>query len=107
MDHLRAALVTDLVAVDDEVAVLRSLANCSVASAGHLGAAAALTTTTVPAQQAALTAAGFLSPHVRLLGAMLAARSPRFMWMPEGPAAQLTTEIMTLTFADSDADFNL
>jgi hypothetical protein len=68
---------------------------------------AALATTTVPAQRKALTAAGFLSPHVPLLGAMLAARSPRFMWVPEGPAAQLTTEGLALTFADSDADFNL
>ena len=106
IDRLRAALVTDLVAIDDEVAVLRSLANCAVASAGQLGAAAALATTTVPAQQKALTAAGFLSTHVPLLGAMLAARSPRFMWVPEGPAAQLTAEGLALTFADSDADFN-
>jgi ribosomal protein S18 acetylase RimI-like enzyme len=34
IDRVRAALVTDLVAVDNEVAVLRSLANSIVASAG-------------------------------------------------------------------------
>ena len=107
MDRLRVALITDLVAVDDEAAVLRSLACSAVASAGQLGAAAMLATTTVPAQQKALAAAGFLSSHVPLLGTMLAARSPRFMWVPEGPAARLTAEGIALTFADSDADFNL
>jgi hypothetical protein len=42
-----------------------------------------------------------------LLGTLLASRSPRFMWVPEGPAARLTAEGIALTFADSDADFNL
>jgi hypothetical protein len=107
MDRLRAVLVTDLVAVDDESAVLRSLAHSAAASAGQLGAAAALATTTVPAQQKALTATGFLSPHVPLLGSMLATRSPRFMWVADGPAAELTPDRIALTFADSDADFNL
>jgi GNAT superfamily N-acetyltransferase len=107
MDRLRAALVTDLVAVNDEPAVLRSLARSAAASAGQLGAAAALATTTIPAQQKALTAAGFLSPQVPLLGSMLAARSPRFMWVADGPAAELTPDRIALTFADSDADFNL
>jgi hypothetical protein len=107
MDLLRAAIVTDLVAVDDEAAVLRSLACSVVASAGHLRAMAALATTTIPAHQKALSAAGFLSSHVPLLGTLLASRSPRFMWVPEGPAARLTAEGIALTFADSDADFNL
>jgi len=107
MDLLRAAIVTDLVAIDDEAAVLRSLASSVVASAGHLRAMTVLATTTVPAQQKALSAAGFLSSHVPLLGTLLASRSPRFMWVPEGPAERLTAEGMALTFADSDADFNL
>jgi hypothetical protein len=42
-----------------------------------------------------------------LLGTLLASRSPRFMWVPEGPAERLTAEGIALTFADSDADFNL
>jgi len=107
MDLLRAAIVTDLVAIDDEAAVLRSLASSVVASAGHLRAMTVLATTTVPAQQKALSAAGFLSSHVPLLGTLLASRSPRFMWAPEGPAERLTAEGIALTFSDSDADFNL
>jgi hypothetical protein len=107
MDLLRAAIVTDLVAVGDEAAVLRSLACSVVTSAGHLRAMVALATTTIPAQQRALSAAGFLSSHVPLLGSLLASRSPRFMWVPEGPAARLIAEGIALTFADSDADFNL
>jgi len=107
MDQLRGAFVTDLVAVEDEADVLRSLAWCAIANAGQLGAMAALATTTVPAQQKALTAVGFLSPRSPVLGTVLAARSPRFMWVPEGPAVKLTAGDMALTFADSDADFNL
>jgi ribosomal protein S18 acetylase RimI-like enzyme len=107
MDLLRAAIVTDLVAVDNEAAVLRSLASSGVASAGHLHAMTALVTTTVPAQQKALAAAGFLSSRVPLVGSLLSSRSPRFMWVAEGPAAQLAVDGIALTFADSDADFNL
>jgi hypothetical protein len=107
MDRLHAVLVTDLVAVDDDAAVLRLLARSAAASAGQLGAAVALATTTVPAHQEALTAAGFLSAHMPLLGSMLAAHSPRFMWLADGPAAELTPDRIALTFADSDADFNL
>ena len=87
--------------------MLRSLACSVVASAGNLRAMAALATTTVAAQQKALSDAGFLSPHVPLLGTLLASRSPRFMWVPEGPAERLTAEGIALTFSDSDADFNL
>lgn len=107
MDRLRAAIVSDLVAIADDVTVLRALARRAAASAGALGAAVALATTTVAAQRNALTGTGFLSPNFPLLGRLLEPRSPRFMWVPEGPAAHLTADGMALTFADSDADLNL
>jgi hypothetical protein len=101
------AIVTDLVALDDDPAVLRALAFHAVEAAAELRAAVVLTATNVAAQRKALAATGFLSPGLPLLGRALQRRAPTFMWLPKGPAAALAPDRMEITFADSDVDLAL
>jgi hypothetical protein len=102
-----AAVITDLVAVDDDLRVLRALARKAVAIAGDLRTVAALTVTTNPIHRRALAASGFVSPAFPLLGRALARRAPVFMWLPKGPASQLQADGMSLTFADAAIDLDL
>ena len=102
-----AAMITDLVAVDDDTAVLQMLARRALAIAGELGAVAILTVTTSPAHRRALAASGFVSPAYPLIGRVLRRRAPVYMWLPEGPAAELKADGMTLTLADAAIDFDL
>ena len=102
-----AAMITDLVAVDDDTAVLQMLARRALAIAGELGAVAILTVTTSPAHRRALAASGFVSPAYPLIGRALRRRSPVYMWLPKGPAAELKADGMTLTLADAAIDFDL
>ena len=101
------ALVTDLVAVDDDPAVLRALALKAVEVAADLRAAVVLGATNVAAHRKALAGAGFLSPGFPLLGRALQRRAPTFMWLPKGPAAALAHDRVEITFADSDVDLAL
>jgi hypothetical protein len=102
-----AAIVTDLVAVNNESQVLKALAARAAAFAGNIGAVAALATTAIQTHCSALAAVGFLSSGVPVLGRFLERRAPQFMWLPRGPAARLTAARIALTFADSDVDLNL
>jgi GNAT superfamily N-acetyltransferase len=104
---LRASLVTDLVAVDDDPKVLGALARRSVAIAGELRAAIAVVATTATAHRAALARAGFLSPSFPVLGPMLARRAPQFMWLPGGQFVSLSAENVAMTFADAAVDLDL
>jgi len=105
MDGLKAAMITDLAAVDDDSAVLRVLARKAVDAAAAMQAHVVVAATTSVAHRRAL--AGFLSPALPLLGRLLARRSPLFMWRPHGPAAKLRADDMTLTFADVAIDLDL
>jgi GNAT superfamily N-acetyltransferase len=107
LGRLRAAIVTDLVAVNDDAKVLGALARRSVAMAGELRAAIAVIATTAAAHRAALARAGFLSPRFPVLGRMLARRAPQFMWLPSGPFASLNAENVAMTFADAAVDLDL
>lgn len=107
LGKLAAAIVVDLVAVNDEPKVLRALAARAVAIAAELRATIAFAAATAPAHCRALAASGFLSPRFPLLGRLLARRSPVFMWVPRDPAARLEADRMVLTFADSDVDLSL
>jgi hypothetical protein len=101
------AVITDLVAVDDDAVVLRALTRSALAIAGELRAVAAFTITTSPAHRRALAASGFVSSALPLIGRALRRRSPVFMWLPKGPAALLKADGMALTFADAAIDFDL
>src|SRR5262249_7027576 len=101
------AIVTDLVAVDDDPAALRALAFKAVEVAADLRAAVVLAATNATAHRKALAATGFLSPKIPLLGRALQRRAPTFMWLPKGPAAALEPGRMEITFADSDVDLAL
>jgi hypothetical protein len=103
----RAAIVTDLVAVDDDPEVLRALGRRALAIAGELRAVTALTITTNQAHRRALAATGFVSPAFPLIGRALQRRSPVFMWLPKGPGCQLRADRMALTFADAAVDLDL
>jgi hypothetical protein len=104
---LPGALLIDLMALNDDFQVLRALVARATVGASELGAAVVLAATTNAAHRRALAAVGFLSPGIPLLGRVLERRAPQYMWLPRGPAAQLTVEGMSLTFADSDVDFKL
>jgi hypothetical protein len=101
------AIITDLVAVDDDPAVLRALARHAVEIAAELRVVVVLMATTVAAHRRALVAAGFLSSGLPLLGRLLGRMAPVFMWSPRGPGAPLTAKNLALTFADSDVDLAL
>lgn len=105
MDRLNAAIITDLVAVDDNPGVLRALGRRAVASAAELRAGLVTMATTSSAHRQA--PAGFLSPASPLVGGMLARRAPLFMWRPQGVAAGLQAQDMALTFADVAIDLDL
>jgi RimJ/RimL family protein N-acetyltransferase len=107
LGKLRAAIITDLVAVDDDAKVLGALARKSVAIAGELRAAIAVVATTAAAHRAALARAGFLSPGFPVLGRILARRAPQFMWLPRGPSVTLSAENVAMTFADAAVDLDL
>jgi GNAT superfamily N-acetyltransferase len=107
LGRIPGAMLTDLVAVHDDPAVLHALAIRAVAAASGLGAAVVLAATNQRSQQEALAKAGFFSPHTPLLGSALARRSPKYMWVPQGPGTRVTADTMTLTFADSDVDLLL
>jgi hypothetical protein len=107
LGRLGAALITDLVALDDERRVLQVLAARAVAIAAEMRAAVALFVTTAPAHRRALASIGFVAPGFPLLGRMLSSRAPVYMWSPRGPGAALNAESMTMTFADSAADLDL
>jgi hypothetical protein len=107
LGRLSGALLADLFSIDANRQVLRALIARATAHAGDLGAAAALAATTNAHYRRELASMGFLSPQFPLLGRLLARRAPRFMWLPRGPAAQLTANDLLLGFADSDVDFKL
>src|SRR5580704_6286125 len=107
LGKIAGALITDLVAVNDDAQALRALAGRAVQLAAELRAGVVLMTTTNPAHVGALTACGFLSPAFPLLGRFLARRAPVFMWVPDGPAADFKPDNVVFTFADSDVDLNL
>ncbi len=107
LGRIPGVMLTDLVAVHDEPAVLQALARRAAAVAAELGAAIVLAVTNQPDLQQALGKAGFLSPHTPLIGRALLQRSPHYMWVPKGPGASMTAEKMGLTFADSDVDLLL
>jgi ribosomal protein S18 acetylase RimI-like enzyme len=107
LGRIPGAMLTDLVAVRDEPAVLQALASRAAAVASKLGTAIVLAVTNQPGLQLALGKAGFLSPNTPLLGRALLLRSPHYMWVPKGPGAPMTAEKMGLTFADSDVDLLL
>jgi GNAT superfamily N-acetyltransferase len=107
LGKLAAAMITDLVAVNDDPTVLRALAARAVKVAGELGGAIVLTATTALAHRKALSGLGFVSPATPGLGRFLERRAPRFMWVPSGIAAAFKPESLAMTFADSDLDFSL
>ena len=101
------AIITDLVAIDNEPAVLRALARRAVAIAARLQVVVVLVATTLAAHRRALVASGFLSPGLPVLGRFLSRAAPTFMWSPRGPGAGLGAEDFMFTFADSDVDLAL
>jgi len=107
LGHIPGAIITDLVAVDDEPAVLRALSARAATVASELGAAVALAVTSRQSQRDALVSAGFLSPHFPLLGRALTRQSPQYMWMPKGPGTHISASTIALNFADSDVDLLL
>jgi hypothetical protein len=107
MGRLQGAMITDLVAVDDDPLALRALAASAVVTAAGLRAVVALFVTTAPSHRRALAAIGFMSPDFPVLGRLLRRRAPTYMWWPRGPGAALTAEDMTMTFADSAVDLDL
>jgi ribosomal protein S18 acetylase RimI-like enzyme len=107
LGHIPGAIITDLVAVDDEPAVLQALATRAATLASELGALVVLAVTSRPRQREALVGVGFLSPDVPLLGRALTRRSPQYMWKPKGPGTHLSASAIALNFADSDVDLLL
>jgi len=107
LGSLKGAIITDLVAVDDDQAVLRALAIKAVEFAAEIRATVVLMASTTRPHRRALVATGFLSPGFPLLGRLLQRRSPVFMWLPRGPASGLSAAAMEITFADSDVDLAL
>jgi Acetyltransferase (GNAT) family len=101
------AIITDLVAVDDQPAVLQALATRAATVASKLGALVVLAVTSRPNQRKALVSAGFLSPDVPLLGRALTRRSPQYMWVPKGAGRHISARTIALNFADSDVDLLL
>jgi len=107
LGHIPGVIITDLVAVGDDTAVLRALATRAATVASELGAAVVLAVTSRPSQREALVSAGFLSPCVPLLGRALTRRSPQYMWVPKGPGTHISASTIALNFADSDVDLLL
>lgn len=107
LGRIPGAMITDMVAVGDEPAVLRALARRAVAVSSELGAAVVLAASNRRSQQDALGKAGFLSPDFPVLGRALTRRSPQYMWVPKGPGTHISAGMMALTFADSDVDLLL
>ncbi len=107
LGRVAGAIVTDLAAVGDDPVVLRALGAGATSLAARLGVPIAIAATSCASHRRALAAVGYLSPGLPLLGGILARRSPKFMWLPRGPAARLAADRMALTFADSDVDFKL
>ena len=107
LGRIPGAIVTDLVAVDDEPTVLRALSTRAATVASELGAAVVLAVTSRPSQRNALVSAGFLSPDFPLLGRPLTRRSPQYMWVPKGPGTHISASTIALNFADSDVDLLL
>ena len=107
LGRISGALITDMVAVHDEPAVLRALSTRAVTVASELGATVVLAATNEPGQRDALAKAGFLSPNFPLLGRVLLHRSPQYMWLPKGPSANISAGTMALSFSDSDVDLLL
>ena len=107
LDRLRAALVIDFNAPGDDAAVLGLLAREASALAAGLGARALVATTTLPAHQAALHAAGHFSSATPGVGSLLRRSAPKYMWLPTGAGASVTPDRLMLSFADSDVDLNL
>jgi GNAT superfamily N-acetyltransferase len=105
--RLRSAIITDLVAVNDDAEVLRALARKAVVIAADLRATVALTVTNAGAHRTALARAGFLSPSFPAVGKVLARRAPQFMWLPRGRAVALTSDRLAVTFADAAVDLDL
>jgi GNAT superfamily N-acetyltransferase len=101
------AMITDLVAVNDQPAVLRALVRRAVAIAAEWGVVVLLMATTLPNHRRALAANGFLSSSWPVLSRVLGRAAPIFMWSPHGPGAPLSADYLALTFADSDVDLNL
>jgi GNAT superfamily N-acetyltransferase len=107
LGRIPGAIITDLVAVNDEPAVLRALATRAATVASQLGAAVVLAVTNRPSQREALGNAGFLSPDVPLLGRALTRRSPQYMWVPSGAGTDISASTIMLNFAESDVDLLL
>jgi hypothetical protein len=107
LGHIPGAIITDLVAVNDEPGVLRALATRAATVASQLGAAVVLAVTNQPRHREALGSAGFLSPGVPFLGRALTRRSPQYMWVPRGPGRDISASTIALNFADSDVDLLL
>jgi hypothetical protein len=101
------AIVTDLVIIDDDPALMRALIARAVSFTAELRAPVLLASTTVAGHRRGYTALGFLSSSMPVLGRSLQRRAPQFMWRPQGPAAALTADTITLSFSDSDVDLNL
>ena len=107
LGRLTGAIITDLVAVGDDPAVLRALGAAAASLAARMAVTVAIAATTSASHRRALADIGYWSAELPALGRLLARRSPLFMWLPRGPATGLTADRMVLTFADSDVDFNL
>jgi Acetyltransferase (GNAT) family len=105
--RLKAAIITDLTALDDDPMVLRRLAVGAVRLAAEMGVWLMLAVTTTAPHRRALARAGFLSPTAPIIGEIFKARAPEFMWAPHGPGSALNAEAITLTFSDSDLDLNI
>ncbi|MGH6736252.1 MAG: GNAT family N-acetyltransferase [Methyloceanibacter sp.] len=101
------AMITDLVAPENDPGVARALVAKAVSFAGDLRAFVVLAATTIPTHDACYAALGFLSPRFPAIGRRLAGSAPQFMWLPRGPGAHLTADRMALSFSDSDVDLNL
>ena len=101
------AIIADLVALDDDPALLRALVRDAVAVAARLQVTVVLMATTLAAHRRALVASGFLSPGLPVVGRFLRRAAPIFMWSPRGPGAGLAAEDFMFTFADSDVDLAL
>jgi len=107
LDKLATAIITDLVAVNDDPKVLRALALRAVAIATQLQTTIVLATISALTHQTVLTKVGFVSPAFPMIGRFLGRRSPQFMWLPRGAAAALRADEMMLTFADVAIDLDL
>jgi Acetyltransferase (GNAT) domain len=101
------AIITDLVALDNDPAVLRALVHQAVAVAARLRVVVVLVVTTLTAHRRALIASGFLSSSLPVVGGFFRRAAPIFMWSPRGPGAGLAGNDFMFTFADSDVDLAL